>query len=312
MTEKKKYCSNCGKFGHIVKECNLPITSIGIMCIKLDMDISINHLQKFLLNDYLEINNFNYSHLNNIHKINYYKNKIKFLLVKRKNSLNYIDFIRGNYDYNDIEHIQKMFSLMSKKEVKEIKEYNFDKLWNSLWKSTARQSQYMNEFYKSKKKFNYLKKNNIIDYFESDYEDQEWELPKGKKNNQETNLNCAIREIYEETNLKDNDYTLLNNLFTFQDEFKGTNNVNYKHVYYLALSKNEVEPKIETENVIQNKEVDDIGFFTWVDTIKLIRPYYESKQELINKIFLFMINIIEDINQDFNQDFNQNNLKECL
>ena len=40
MSNKKNYCTNCGKFGHINKTCKEPITSLGILCFKLDKSLN--------------------------------------------------------------------------------------------------------------------------------------------------------------------------------------------------------------------------------------------------------------------------------
>ena len=36
--DKKIFCMNCGKNGHISKKCLCPIISIGIICIKINID----------------------------------------------------------------------------------------------------------------------------------------------------------------------------------------------------------------------------------------------------------------------------------
>lgn len=61
-----------------------------------------------------------------------------------------------------------------------------------------------------------------------------WEIPKGMNNKNESNLNAAIREFTEETNIKKNKYKILYNLepieYIFVDD-----NITYKYVYYLAV-----------------------------------------------------------------------------
>ena len=56
------YCNNCGKKGHLYKECKLPVTSCGNIVFRLDKD------------------------------------EPEILMIQRKDSLCYIDFIRGKYD----------------------------------------------------------------------------------------------------------------------------------------------------------------------------------------------------------------------
>ena len=33
----KLYCSNCGKFGHVYKKCKDPVTSFGVISVKLSI-----------------------------------------------------------------------------------------------------------------------------------------------------------------------------------------------------------------------------------------------------------------------------------
>ena len=62
VSRKNFYCSNCGKYGHNMKKCEEPITSLGIISIKFDnMLIHNNNFKKFLASKYLEIDNYNFS-----------------------------------------------------------------------------------------------------------------------------------------------------------------------------------------------------------------------------------------------------------
>ena len=36
---KQIICNNCGKFGHTHKQCSEPITSLGIICLKVSPEI---------------------------------------------------------------------------------------------------------------------------------------------------------------------------------------------------------------------------------------------------------------------------------
>ena len=69
-------------------------------------------------------------------------------MVKRRNSLNDIDFIRGKYDINNIEQISKLFRLMTKSEIEKIKSEEFDTLWVDLWQETSRNKIYQKEYIK--------------------------------------------------------------------------------------------------------------------------------------------------------------------
>lgn len=304
MLHNKNYCNNCGKYGHYTKKCSEPVTSLGIICFKFNKSLNINS-KKFndhLLNKYLKIDDFNFENLSNISNINFLKDKIKFLLIRRKHSLNYIEFVRGRYNINNLKKLVNIFELMSPDEMENIKTKNFDYIWNNLWKKTSNYKQYKKEYNKSKKLFNTLISNNILDKLleiKPIYNEPEWGFPKGKRNTFEKNKACAIREFYEETKMEKNDYFILNNLDTIHENYKGTNGVNYRHIYYISISETEKNLKSELNN---NNEIGDIGWFSWEEILNMIRPYNISKLELINKLFLFIINLFLENYKNFLQN----------
>ena len=67
------------------------------------------------------------------------------------------------------------------------------KLWNDIWYSENNSK----EFSKSKKKYDTIKEElyKFIDKSKKQYKYNEWEIPKGRRNQDETNKDCAIREF---------------------------------------------------------------------------------------------------------------------
>ena len=114
------YCNNCGKQGHLYHQCKLPITSNGIICFRIN---------------------------NNI---------IEYLMICRKDTLGYIDFLRGKYNLYDKQYIVDMINQMTISEREKLLNNDFDDLWNQLWGS-FNISKYKNEESTSKEKFNLLK-----------------------------------------------------------------------------------------------------------------------------------------------------------
>jgi 8-oxo-dGTP pyrophosphatase MutT (NUDIX family) len=268
---------NCGKYGHNFKTCKDPITSCGIIC--FHMNLPNYKIEKFLFNKFLNIEDFNYQNIHYIDKINFHDNKIKFLLIQRKHSFSYIEFIRGLYKENDELKIKNLFSLMSKHEIELIKNNDFNTLWFNLWKKNKSKT-FLKEMNSSMKKFNNLKNNNLLNY-ESDYDTPEWGFPKGRRDKYENNLNCAQREFKEETNIIN--YNLFERIDTIEEIFVGTNNVSYKQIYYLA--------GIENKNLISvedNYEIGDIGWYTIDDALKLIRTYDTTKINMLNQLYFFL------------------------
>jgi ADP-ribose pyrophosphatase YjhB (NUDIX family) len=281
------YCINCGKNGHNNKICDEPIISCGIICFKID-NISVSKIEKFLFNKYINIEDYNYNHIDYYNKINFHRKDIKFLLIQRKHSLSYIEFIRGRYDENNILKINNMFELMSTNEINIIKKNEFQYLWDNLWINTAKSKKYFKEMILSKNKFNYLKKNNIIQNLESKYLEPEWEFPKGRRIKFENNNHCANREFIEETNLLN--YIQYDRIGTIEEIFNGTNNILYKHIYYIAGS-----DENNLTNNFDNYEVGNIGWFTIDQILNLLRPYNKSKINLINQLYFFLTIVIDKI-----------------
>lgn len=294
--EKNKFCNNCGNIGHYSKNCSLPKTSYGIIALSYDNTINdmLDNLKNNLQYNYLDMDNYNYLHLYNFNKISYFYKNIKFLMICRKHSLNYIEFIRGRY--NSHESAMKMISLMAKNEVNKILENEFDYLWNSLWLDNCKT--HLKEFKKSKNKFYNFKTQDNIDIIKNMdliYEDPEWCFPKGRKNIFENSVDCAIREFKEETNHELDFDNICKNIIPIEEIYQGTDNNDYRNIYYLTFN---VIPN--ESNFKNNNEVSKIKWVNYFEALELLRPYYSSKRELINKIFMFLTNM--SINKNINND----------
>jgi ADP-ribose pyrophosphatase YjhB (NUDIX family) len=290
----QSYCSNCGKNGHIFKKCDEPITSYGLICFNINnFPNLLNRIENFLYNKFIKIEDYNYLNLEYINNVNKYKKDIKFLIIQRKHSLSYIEFLRGLYNENEHEHIKKIFSYMSKNEIEMIKTSDFQLLWDDLWQKTAYTKSFTKEMNTSTKKFNYLKSINFFESVSTVYDTPEWGFPKGRRNKYEKNIDCAIREFTEETNFKN--FTIFDRINHLTETFNGTNNIEYKHVYWVGGTE---KPDIEFDN--DTYEVGNIGWFTIDEILKLFRPYDTTKINLINQLYFFLTITIEKINKSNN------------
>lgn len=314
----KMYCSNCGKFGHIYKQCKDPVTSLGIISVHLNIphvnQFSDDSLKNICFNntidqygDKLDIYRYNNNNLGNLRNILKSKNKIKFLLIQRKHTLTFIEFIRGRYKVDNFNQINSLFELMSNQEIDRIRNSTFRELWNNLWKGTANSKQYLKEFNTSRNKFNTIIKNiSQIGYLtgeiKSNYETPEWGFPKGRRNNYENNYDCAIREYTEETNITSNDILILDYIDPVEEKYIGSNGVTYRHLYYMALNKSSVDVNIDKTNESQFNEVGNIGWFTYDDASKIIRPYHIEKRKVLSQVFLFMNNMVSKILKSYQND----------
>lgn len=300
MIKKNVYCPNCRKVGHIIRECKIPIMSYGIICIKLSDELEIKPYQidNYISKSYIDLDELNFTNISKLCKYDEYMKKIKFLIVQRKHSFSYVDFMRGKYDINDDTTIKMLFSMMSNIELENIKTKTFETLWNELWGKTSNYKIYQREFELSREKFNQLKIN-LDDYIDKNKVNNspEWGFPKGRKDKNENNIDCAIREFYEETNITKDKFKVLNKIPPLEENVQGFDNTKYKLTYYLGLLNDDVKLSVESET--QSYEIGDIKWVSIDEFVKLVRPYYEDKIKIIYKVFFSMINIIESI-KDYN------------
>jgi len=255
-------CNNCGKHGHLFYQCKLPITSYGIIL--------------------------------------FYRkeNEIKFLMIRRKDTFGYIDFIRGKYSPYNMEHIQNIVNEMSVNEKKNILESSFDTLWKNMWGESANY-QHKNEEHASSKKFDIIKNgipclnldkdkiitlNDLVNNSFTSWEETEWEFPKGRRDYDEKDLDCALREFEEETGIKKNKIKLFENIMPFEETFIGSNHKSYKHKFFLAYLDDEEDPYNLLKN-FQKTEVSKIEWKSVEECLDCIRPYHLEKKELVKRIY---------------------------
>lgn len=256
INKKPILCSNCNKQGHLFHQCRIPITSIGIIAFR--------------------INN----------------NNIELLLVRRKDSLAFVDFMRGKYNIDNKDYIINLFNYMTINERNFILKNDFDVLWNYLWGKDTK-NQYTNEEKISKYKFDILKNgynyNNqiyniekLINLCDKHYIEPEWGFPKGRRNYQEKDIKCGYREFCEETGYIYSDLHIIYNMLPIEEIFTGSNYKSYKHKYFLAYINHNKEPK----NMFQ---INEISTIEWV-SINHIHNY-------IRRYNIEKIKIIEDLNK---------------
>ena len=287
----KTFCSNCGNSGHNHKKCKEPVTSIGIICLKIDN----SNIKNKLVNNFKLTNkkvNFDINY-NTLNIIQDYFDKIIFLLIIRKHSLGYLEFIRGKYKTDDELKIMSLLKIMTPIEKEKILNSTFDILWTDIWRKTSYMQIYQTEYTRSKKKFNLLKHSNklneLIKKTTLKFLTPEWGFPKGRRSNNENNITTAIREFKEESGLKNEEFILINNIKPFEEIFFGSNGIKYKHIYYFALYNGDNKVLKVNKNDTEFQEIGDIGWFNYMETINLIRDYHYYRKKIITSIFLYIV-----------------------
>ena len=311
------FCINCGSKNHGFKDCKDYITSLGIICIRNNFQDEKNIKNKNLnfntvfnkhFNNYIEqkkISTFNFEKIHYTKNYNQYDKtvfdrNVEYCLICRRNSIGYVEFLRGKYNLKKKNYVLKLFSLMSKKELETILENDFKTLWMNLWIIKDEDFVETQDYINAKLKFLILKTGvkfddsddiiniqEIIKNIQFIWDEPEWGFPKGRRELNETDLDAAIREFCEETNLAENNIQLLN-IKPIVEIYKGTNNISYKTVYFLAeytgdLNTNE-KLKSRSKNENQKIEVSDIGWFSIKNSNQLIRGYQKEKKKILKYI----------------------------
>ncbi len=308
------YCGNCGKYGHSFKSCGEPVTSYGVILIKVDDDLIkpiISHFkyepdkEKDKLDMVAidkETNGIKFENNDDMENFCKHKDNIKFLMIRRKHTYGYIEFIRGKYSIDHVDGIIFLFRQMTPEEIKKISNNTFDNLWEDLWANGKTKSNYQQEFNNSKNKFDKLKNEKefpnlefYIDNVQPNYRYAEWGFPKGRRGYQESDRDCGIREFKEESGFNDNEFVILDKIKPIGEIFVGTNGVNYRHIYYLAITLTDKEPTINQNSKHQANEIGAINWFTYDDAIGIIRDHHTEKRKVLTEVYMYFINSINKI-----------------
>jgi ADP-ribose pyrophosphatase YjhB (NUDIX family) len=258
------YCNNCGKLGHLYSNCKLPIISIGIVAFTFDTTIQ----------------------------------KHKYLMIRRKDTLGYMDFVRGKYSIYNKDYLLNLLNQMTICEKKRILESDFDSLWSSIWYNTS--SQYKNEENTSRDKYNSLilgittqketyTLGDLINLSNksSFWTEPEWGFPKGRREHNENDIHCAIREFSEETGYSPEILHNIENIHPFEEIFMGSNYRSYKHKYYLTMIP---ESNIDNRASFDTSEVSKMEWKTIDECLLCIRDYNLEKKNVITNINSCLIN----------------------
>lgn len=206
---------------------------------------------------------------------------VSLLMVRRKDSMSYTEFLRGKYNSLDTPYIKKLLSNMTIDEQSRIATEEFDSLWTRLW--GVGKDCHSIEYEISREKYNSLPRKKLVEQTPSTYDEPEWGIPKGRRMKGETDLQCGIREFHEETNIPESAYTVTPICLT--ETFAGTNNTQYKHIYYVAKLTSSAQINLAQKfTAMQQKEISAVEWKTIAECKKLIRPHYVERKRLIEEM----------------------------
>ena len=248
----KRLCKNCNMPGHIHRNCGFPITSIGIIVCR-DVDTP----------------------------------DISMLMVRRKDTYGYVDFLRGKLNFKTPESMQSAIDEMTLREkdvVCNIKSAeDIRELRKQMW------GDFKIQFRKEENDaciniMAFINNNpgmlsRMVLRSNTEWGEPEWGFPKGKRDHHETDIRCANREFEEETGISKQSIHVLQNVKPVEETYIGTDDRPYKHKYFIALMTDSNAKK----TVLTEFQRSEISKVMWVGERQLddiMRPDNQKKRDV--------------------------------
>ena len=242
--EGELFCNNCGKHGHLFYICKIPITSIGVIAFR-----KVNGIYQYLM-------------------------------IRRKDTLGYIDFMRGKFITSQKQCILNMIIQMTQAEKTILlKKYEQIKAGGVI----PLKERIIELIHGVNTEYGFYDLKTLIDESRAiyDWETPEWGFPKGRRNANENDYDCALREFSEETGYHNVPLFNIRNIVPFEETFTGSNYNSYRHKYYLMYVPYDESNK---KHKFQKSEVSGMEWFTLEECLQNIRPYNLEKKEVINNV----------------------------
>jgi len=254
-------CNNCGNTGHSYHQCPHPIISNGIIVFRQQKNTTTNTTPEYLI-------------------------------IRRRDTLGFVDFMRGKYSPYNKEYLINMIKQMTDDEKDRLLHWPFTKIWRHLWDSKSTECV---EDTVAKDKLARLRAGiigkegdrysmaSLIEECNAMYRwtEPEWGFPKGRRNPNESDLECAIREFCEETGYQPQQLHAIGNIQPFEENFLGSNYKSYKHTYFLMYMTWEDSV---SNHQIQTYEVSAAEWHSSEECLARIRSYNVEKRRVIREV----------------------------
>ena len=267
-------CTNCSQQGHTSKHCPKPIVSYGVILFRIKGWNQADSLIHGSPTGYDQT-----------------KHALEFLLIQRRDSISFIEVMRGKYKISNHEYLIQLLNGMTAEERQRLLTEPFDTLWEGLWGPPVEVGHsYRYEREQARQKLELLRTGqpslqDLIARAGPAWSTPEWGFPKGRRDLRESEFACAMREMWEETNIQEKDVCVIRGLDPLEEEFKGSNDITYLHKYYITYVPDgraeQTFQQCSLENTHIRREIGDIRWCRLEDAVGLIRDTNEEKRKVL-------------------------------
>jgi len=214
------------------------------------------------------------------------------LMVRRKVTVGFMDFVRGKYGVANLHRLKRLIDTMTNEEKQHILSKSYEDLWQIAWGENHCSGGHRLEADQGALLLETIRRgvsvdgvvqtlDSLVAESPTSWIEQEWEFPKGRKNFQEKDLDCAFRETSEETGLPTTMFNVIRNTVPLEEVFIGSNLKSYKYKFYLANVK---DPDCDLSN-FQRTEISQARWMTADESLAAIRPYHGERLNLVRRVF---------------------------
>ena len=256
------FCNNCGKAGHPFHQCKLPITSIGIIAFRFPPNLTINSSKE-----------------------------PEFLMIRRKDTLGYMDFMRGKFPIYQKNYILNMMTQMTIDEKNRLRQKYREYHNHEMGGTVQNQNTIKEKIHALIVGINHPDGSfydlaallDESDHISEHWHEPEWGFPKGRRNMQENDYDCALREFSEETGYATTVLQNIRNILPFEEIFIGSNYKSYRHKYYIMHLP--YEASVSSTKSYQKSEVSGMEWKSYAHCLKDIRSYNLEKKRILRNVY---------------------------
>lgn len=251
-------CTHCGENGHVTSQCRKPSTSYGVIGFRICPTTG----------------------------------QPEYLMICRRHSLGYMDFVRGKMPLTNQSYLMRMINQMTASERIELRKLadaphlcQKEKI-AALIRGIPFRYEGVSVAPGLKSLSDTIKYNLVSLIDDSDqygvWTESEWGFPKGKRNSHETDYECAIREFEEETGFGISHFSAVS-IAPISETFSGSNGKLYQHKYFIMHAEY-VDTSSLPMDRFQISEVSNMQWKTYDGCMSSIRPYNVEKKQMLQTL----------------------------